>query len=332
MYEFQLREFNDRSPEAKNRVYTPQGQDKFNKFATELCLSSQDPNCHSVSMDMFEKFCRCPIRAAAETLRTKSNLEDKETRAIYGKCINGVANTHKAIAENSQKRISMEMLRKLLRDISLERTCLETFSFNDMPTFLLYALALMQQKSDKLGMIFFQDKLPSSLEFKYNPDKYRSELIELMNAYLGRKEERKTTFQRRKSRFYPPRDVSLNEVQQFEQALKRLHSYSVEEAKECRKRTNKGWYWQSILSCLTKEGMTLPQSSRWESEIWSPLQRFVLEKKKRGDEIVAAGLTGAANLGKSLREEDIRRILGGHIVPIEKIIPRTAAQEKLFEK
>jgi hypothetical protein len=333
MYELQLKEFNDRSPDAKNRVYTPQGQDALNKLATKLCSSSQDPNCHSVAMDMFQKFCRCPIRAAAETIRTKPNLETKETGAIYGKCIHGVANTHKAIAENSQKRISMEMLRKLLRDISLERTCLETFSFNDMPTFLLYALALMQQKSDKLGRIFFENKLPSNVEFKRNPEKYRSKLIELVNAYLaylGIREERKATFQRRKPGFYPPRDVNLNEFQQFEQALKRLHSYSVQEAKDCRKRTNKGWYWQSILSCLTKEGMTLPQSSRWESEIWSPLQRFALEKKKRGDEIVAAGLTGAANLGKQLREQDIRRILGGHLVPIEEILP-LGMQENLFE-
>ena len=92
------------------------------------------------------------------------------------------------------------------------------------------------------------------------------------------------------------------------------------------------------MSCLTEEGMYLPQAARWESEIYGELfKHFAGQNIPKANTLVAAGLTGAANLARALEEikgpervNDIRRILGGHYVPFKEIVPRSEDIIKLF--
>lgn len=72
-----------------------------------------------------------------------------------------------------------------------------------------------------------------------------------------------------RKRYYPPRTVSDQEIQQIYQELKGLTPFTKEEGQTCVDRVRSHLPWNAILSCLNQKGMSIPHSSRWASQLWN---------------------------------------------------------------
>jgi hypothetical protein len=131
-------------------------------------------------------------------------------------------------------------------------------------------------------------------------------------------------------RYYPRKDYkNPAEIAMFEKIIGRLKAYSASEAKEkCIDKTKRGWPWQSIMKCYADQGLPLPNSARYASEILPYEEQYLrLHPDEKGiPNYVAKNLTAGANLGREIKKlkkdqaaEEIAKILGGYPVPWKEL-------------
>jgi hypothetical protein len=149
-------------------------------------------------------------------------------------------------------------------------------------------------------------------------------------------------------RFYEPRNLSKDELVSIVQILKLLKHYTPLEAeRECIfpfSASKRRQPWQATLSCLTRQGLGLPQASRWASASWNDMLKGAHVEHADAQDFVAHLLTHAAEMGQVVSVQDVSRILGGYPrmnsqiqtptpaipLPLTKLVTTPPAPEDLY--